>query len=225
MPLGQQSTGGVDRHTTTKPGLSTLGHGAALTDRTQPQRFDVLDLTERGGVVDFSQRDVLRSYTGLLEGLQRSQSRHLLLLIVGCVNDARSKRSGQNPNRTLSVEARQRVPGADHERCRPIADGRAHRTRQRPRDDAVGQHLFNRTRRPVVRQRIHRRVPMVLRSNRCKLALRQSMLEHVVACAGGIGIHEDAAFTNIGLRFRRQGQVGGKRNAALELLLPKVQIH
>ena len=116
--------------------------------------------------MDLRHRHVLRPQTGTLIGAKGRPPADMLLDFLGAAVTAASQHRRLDPDGAPAIEMMQHVLAADDRRRGAVADRRAHRQGQRPGDHSGTQDLLDAHVHPVLRQRIERRVPVVLGGDR-----------------------------------------------------------
>src|ERR1700692_4920017 len=131
----------------------------ALPLGAETEHLALIDLGERGRVVDFGDVDVLRRQPRHLVGLARGDVRKAGLVERTVLPAGQHARP--NLDRAvahLGIEALEIVGAADEHRGGAVADRRAHRTSERIRDDAILEYRFGRHLEAVLRLRIERAI-------------------------------------------------------------------
>ena len=138
-------------------------------------------------------RDVLRADAGALVGELGRLRGDVPAHVLGLARGTGGHHRGQHTHRAAPVgQARQCRFGADDGGSGAVADRRAHRQRQRVGDRRRGQHLLDGVGIAVLRQRVVRRVGVVLGRDGRELPLRGAELAHVKAPERGVDVHEQA---------------------------------
>jgi len=224
MPLRDQSSRRVNRNAATEHAVARFHELATLAFPAKTQHLQLVQLAERRGVVHFGDIDVLGSDAGRLIGAigrDSAQARFVEFAILAAREDC--SLHFDNPVTKRRGQVMEKILGAQDRSRRSVANGSAHRARERLAYQAVGEHLIDRNFEAVLRLRIEGPVIMILRAGDGDLPLRRAILPHVIGGLHGIHVHEDGA---VRLRIERAASklsgplAGFKRRLGVKIVHP-----
>jgi len=191
VPLAQQAAGGVHGLAPAElrgPRRDVL---AALALGAEPELLVGHDLGGGGRVVDLDHVEVLRAHTGLLVGVARGQLDGVGLVfgvVVARVHHARDDAHGLG-----DPELARLALAHDDRGCGAVADGGAHRARERLDDHPLVQHVLDGERLLELRAGVQAAVERVLRRDHRELLHRGAVVLHVGPGRRGVDVHEHGA--------------------------------